>query len=107
MIGRTLTMDGCYLCAMAKAEAGRMLTSVDAKGRFVLPEEVRRRLGVRGGGVLLLGRTPYGTYELVPPSLVPKDQRWFYHPGMQAQLARAEADFAAGRSKTTRTPQEA
>jgi AbrB family looped-hinge helix DNA binding protein len=81
--------------------------TVDAKGRATLPEEVRRSLGIRGGDVLLLERTPHGTYELVPASLVPKDQLWFYHPEMQARVARAEADFAAGRSTKTRTLKEA
>ena len=38
---------------------------------------------------------------------IPKDQRWFYHPEMQAQIARSEADFAAGRATWTKTPEEA
>lgn len=84
-----------------------MFVTVDGKGRATLPEEVRRSLGIRGGDVLLLERTPRGTYELVPASLVPKDQLWFYHPEMQARVARAEADFAAGRSTKTRTLKEA
>jgi AbrB family looped-hinge helix DNA binding protein len=81
--------------------------TVDAKGRATLPDEVRRSLGIRGGDVLLLERTQFGTYELVPVSLIPKDQLWFYHPEMQARIARAEADFAAGRYTVTRTPEEA
>jgi AbrB family looped-hinge helix DNA binding protein len=81
--------------------------TVDAKGRATLPDEVRRSLGIRGGDVLLLERTRFGTYELVPVSLIPKDQLWFYHPEMQARIARAEADFAAGRSTKTRTLKEA
>jgi AbrB family looped-hinge helix DNA binding protein len=81
--------------------------TVDAKGRATLPEEVRRSLGIRTGDVLLLERTQFGTYELVPVSLIPKDQLWFYHPEMQARIARAEADFAAGRSTKTRTLKEA
>jgi len=84
-----------------------VFVTVDAKGRATLPEDVRRTLGIRGGDVLLLERTPHGTYELVPASLVPKDQLWFYHPEMQARIARAEASLAEGRSTTTRTLQEA
>jgi AbrB family looped-hinge helix DNA binding protein len=84
-----------------------VFVTIDAKGRATLPEEVRRSLGIRGGDVLLLERTPHGTYELVPASLIPNDQLWFYHPEMQARIARAEADFAAGRYTTTRTPEEA
>lgn len=84
-----------------------VFVTVDAKGRATLPEDVRRSLGLRGGDVLLLERTPHGTYELVPASLIPNDQLWFYHPEMQARVARAEADFAEGRSTTTRTLKEA
>jgi AbrB family looped-hinge helix DNA binding protein len=95
--------------AKAKAEQSDrpLYVTVDAKGRATLPEEVRRGLGLRGGDLLLLERTQFGTYELVPANLVPKDQLWFYHPEMQARIARAEADFAAGRFTTTRTPEEA
>ena len=35
------------------------------------------------------------------------DQRWFRHPEMQARIVEAEADFAAGRSVRTTTPEEA
>ena len=38
---------------------------------------------------------------------VPDDQRWFYHPEMQARMAQAERDFAEGRSIRTETPDEA
>jgi hypothetical protein len=38
---------------------------------------------------------------------VPKDQLWFYHPEMQAQIARAEDDFASGRCTWTKTPEQA
>jgi hypothetical protein len=38
---------------------------------------------------------------------IPKDQRWFYHPEMQARIARAEEDFATGRFTRTNTPEEA
>ena len=84
-----------------------LYVTVDAKGRATLPEEVRRGLGLRGGDLLLLNRTQFGTYELVPASLVPNDQLWFYHPEMQARIARAEASIAEGRSTKTRTLEEA
>ena len=78
--------------------------SLDKKGRATLPEEVRSALGVRGGDLVILERTERGTYELVPASLVPRDQLWFHHPEMQARVARAEADFAEDRSTRTATP---
>lgn len=38
---------------------------------------------------------------------VPKGQRWFHHPEMQARVAQAERDFAEGRSTRTETLDEA
>ena len=81
--------------------------SLDKKGRATLPEEVRSALGVGAGDLLLLERTERGTYELVPASLVPKDQLWFHHPEMQRRIARAEAEFARGRATRTDTPEAA
>lgn len=52
-------------------------------------------------------RTRWGTFELVPATLVPSDQLWFHHPEMQARLTQAEEDFAQGRSTRTETPEEA
>jgi AbrB family looped-hinge helix DNA binding protein len=81
--------------------------TVDAKGRATLPEEVRRELGLEGGDFLLLEKTERGTFELVPATLIPRDQLWFHHPEMQARIAEAEADLREGRFTRTETPEEA
>ena len=81
--------------------------TLDPKGRATFPEEVRRALAVGPGDLILLERTERGTFELVPATLVPNDQLWFHHPEMQARIARAEKDFAEGRSSRTQTPDEA
>ncbi len=81
--------------------------TLDPKGRTTLPEEVRAALGVEPGDLILLERTDRGTFELVPATLVPKDQLWFHHPDMQARVARAERDLAESRSTRTQTPEEA
>jgi bifunctional DNA-binding transcriptional regulator/antitoxin component of YhaV-PrlF toxin-antitoxin module len=83
--------------------------NVDKRGRGTLPEEVRRDLGLENEdtNLVLLEKTPHGTYELVPATLVPKDQLWFHHPEMRRRLEEAEADFRAGRSTHTETPDEA
>lgn len=81
--------------------------TLDQKGRATLPEEVRKALGVEAGDFILLERTDRGTFELVPATLVPNDQLWFHHPEIQTRVARAEADFAEGRSTRTNTPEEA
>ena len=88
------------------ASAPTFLT-LDKKGRTTLPEEVREALGVGAGDFVLLERTDRGTYELVPATLVPTDQLWFHHPAMRSRTARAEEDFAKGRSVKTSTPEEA
>jgi len=74
--------------------------TVDRRGRGTLPEEVRRDLGIgtEDTTLVILERTERGTYELVPASLVPNDQLWFYHPEMQKRIARAEDEFREGRS---------
>ena len=81
--------------------------SLDRKGRATLPEEVRASLGLGPGDFVLLERTERGTYELVPAALVPRDQLWFHHPNMQKRIRKAEADIAEGRTKVTRSAEEA
>jgi bifunctional DNA-binding transcriptional regulator/antitoxin component of YhaV-PrlF toxin-antitoxin module len=83
--------------------------NIDKRGRSTLPEEVRRDLGIEGneGALVILEKTPRGTYELVPAALVPRDQLWFHHSKMRERLEEAEADFRAGRSTRAETPEEA
>lgn len=81
--------------------------TLDKKGRATLPEEVRSVLGVGAGDLILLEPTGHGTFEMVPASLVPKDQLWFHHPEVRERVESAEADFAAGRAVRTETPEEA
>jgi AbrB family looped-hinge helix DNA binding protein len=81
--------------------------TLDDKGRATLPEEVREDLGAGPGDLLLLERTHYGTYEIVPAALVPKDQLWFHHPEMRGRVEEAETEFRAGIGEGTRTPRDA
>jgi hypothetical protein len=43
----------------------------------------------------------------VPAKAMPMEQRWFHTSEMKARIARAEEDFAAGRSTRTTTLEEA
>jgi len=86
---------------------GVAFLTVDKKGRTTFPEEVRLALGLEAGDLVLLEQTERGTFELIPASLVPRDQLWFHHPEMRARVARAEADLAEGRLTRTKTPEEA
>lgn len=82
--------------------------TIDRRGRGTFPEEVRRELGLDDEtNLLILEKTPRGTYELVPVALIPKDQMWFHHPEMQERIEQAEADFREGRVTYTETPEEA
>jgi bifunctional DNA-binding transcriptional regulator/antitoxin component of YhaV-PrlF toxin-antitoxin module len=83
--------------------------TVDKRGRNTLPEAVRRDLGIgeEDTTLVILEKTDRGTYELVPASLVPKDQLWFHHPEMERRVVEAEADFREGRSTSVETPEEA
>jgi len=80
--------------------------AVDKRGRNTLPEDVRRDLGIGGEEttLVILEKTGHGTYELVPASLVPKEQLWFHHPEMASRIAQAEVDFREGRSTRAETP---
>lgn len=81
--------------------------TLDKKGRATLPEEVRSALGVGAGDLILLERTDHGTYEMIPASLVPKDQLWFHHSEMRKRVREAEADFENRTAVRTETPEGA
>ena len=81
--------------------------TLDGKGRATLPEVVRESLGLIPGDLVLLEKTDRGTYELVPASLVPRDQLWFHHPAVRRRVEAGEADVAAGRVSSAATPEGA
>ena len=81
-------------------------TTVGEKGRLTLPDDVRKRLGVGRGDVLLIEMTDNGTAELIPVALVPKDQLWFAHPEIQARVTEALEDIESGRATEVRTASE-
>ena len=70
--------------------------TVDKKGRANLPEEVSEALGGGPGAFVLRDRPAAGGYELVAAELLPRDQRWFYHPEMQERLRAAEQEIRSG-----------
>ena len=80
--------------------------TVDAKGRTVLPQRVRRELGLEEGAQMRVERTDDGEVKLVPAVLVPRDQLYFHTPEMRARLSRAEASFENGTSTRTNGEEE-
>jgi bifunctional DNA-binding transcriptional regulator/antitoxin component of YhaV-PrlF toxin-antitoxin module len=79
---------------------------VDKRGRAIFPDAVRRDLGLseEEATLVILARTPRGTYEMVPASMVPKDQPWFRHTEMHRDIAEAETDFLGGRRPAATRP---
>ena len=71
---------------------------VGDKGRVTLPESVRKHLGVEEGDELGVELSADGTAELVPLALIPRDQVWFAHSGMQERISEALGDIRAGRT---------
>lgn len=79
---------------------------VSGKGRVTIPKRLRERLGLEEGDTVMFS-VREGRLELVPMSIVPRDQVWFYSEEMQERVARAEAEIAAGETTTIRSPEEA
>ena len=60
---------------------------------------MREALGVGPGDFVLLERTAGGGFGLVAAELVPKDQKWFYHPEMQDRIRAAEGEILSGTTR--------
>ncbi len=75
------------------------LLTMQARGTFVLPADVRRRLHLDGPEAQIkLIEQDDGSIELVPVVTVPADQAWFWTERWQAMEREADADIAAGRT---------
>lgn len=75
-----------------------VVVPVSSKGRVTLPDEVRRHIGLETGDYLLIDLSEDAKATLVSAAVLPKDQVWFTHPDVQARLAEAHDDIAAGRT---------
>jgi bifunctional DNA-binding transcriptional regulator/antitoxin component of YhaV-PrlF toxin-antitoxin module len=75
------------------------LLTVQSRGTFVLPADLRRRLHLdQPDAQLKLIEQDDGRLELVPVVTVPADQAWFWTDRWQAMEREADADVAAGRT---------
>lgn len=77
---------------------GQLTVTVGDKGRITLSEEVRSHLRVSEGDVVLIELAENGIAQMVPATLIPRDQVWFAHPEMQSRIREAHGDIAAGRT---------
>src|SRR5579884_4091845 len=72
------------------------IVSVNAQGRMTIPASIRRQLGIEGEGTLIVD-VDDGKIIARPGVVIPAEDAWYYTPEHQEQLARAEAEYAAGR----------
>lgn len=90
---------------MTAATAGPEYAQISGKGRVTIPKRLRERLGLNEGDTVMV-RVSEGRLELVPMSMVPRDQVWFYSEEMQERVAEAEVEIAEGETSTVSSPDE-
>jgi AbrB family looped-hinge helix DNA binding protein len=69
-----------------------------AKRQVTIPHRISKALQLRKGDHLLL-RLVDRRVEMIPASLIPKDQLWFWTSEWQKKEREADEDIAAGRVK--------
>lgn len=90
---------------MTTRTGGQEYAQISGKGRVTIPKKLRERLGLNEGDTVMV-RITEGRLELVPMSMVPRDQVWFYAEEMQERVAEAEAEIGEGETTTVSSPEE-
>lgn len=70
-------------------------TIVRDRGLVTLPQQIREQLKVHSGDHLL-ATVEDGRIVLIPATLIPKEQAWFWEPEWQAGEREADAEILAG-----------
>jgi AbrB family looped-hinge helix DNA binding protein len=83
---------------MASHDLDPTLVQLDPRGRITIPKSARSALDLDEGANLML-RAVGDRLELVPMTLVPRDQSWFYRDAVQARVSEASRDVEAGRTE--------
>ena len=73
--------------------------AIRRKGIVTIPEAIREELDLHEGDHLV-ATVEGGRLVLIPASVTPDDQAWFWTPEWQAGEREADADLAAGRFET-------
>ena len=76
-----------------------------AKNQVTIPHRISKALRLRKGDHMLM-RLVGGRVEMIPASLVPKDQLWFWTPEWQKKEREADEDIARGRVKEFESVEE-
>jgi antitoxin MazE len=71
---------------------------VGARHQVTIPSRISKALKLKKGDHVPM-RLVGTRVELVPASLIPKDQLWFWTPEWQAKEREADEDIAQGRLK--------
>ena len=71
---------------------------VGAKQQLTIPRRISKALRIKKGDYMLM-RLVDDRVEMIPASLVPKDQRWFWTPEWQKKEREADEYLARGRFK--------
>ncbi len=76
-----------------------------SKHEITIPRRVSKALKLKKGDYLLL-RLVDRRVEMIPVSLIPKDQLWFWTPEWQKKEREADEDIAQGRVKEFESVEE-
>jgi bifunctional DNA-binding transcriptional regulator/antitoxin component of YhaV-PrlF toxin-antitoxin module len=71
---------------------------VGAKHQVTIPRRISKALRLKRGDHMLM-RLVGRRVEMIPVSLIPKDQLWFWTPEWQKMEREADEDIARGRVK--------
>lgn len=74
-------------------------TVIRGKGQLTIPADIRAAARLEEGDPIEVELTPEGIL-LRPHKVIDSTQAWFWTPSWQAGEAEAEADIAAGRTRT-------
>ncbi len=78
---------------------------IGTKNRFTLPHRISKALRLKEGDQMLM-RLVEQRIQLIPTSLLPKDQLWFWTPEWQRKEREADEDIARGRFKESTSVDE-
>jgi bifunctional DNA-binding transcriptional regulator/antitoxin component of YhaV-PrlF toxin-antitoxin module len=78
---------------------------VGAKHQVTIPHRISRALGLRKGDHMLM-RLVGRRVEMIPASLIPKDQLWFWTPEWQKKEREVDEALARGDFKETDSVEE-
>ena len=71
---------------------------ISARRRIAIPSRIAKALRLKKGDHMLM-RMVGQRVEMIPASLIPKDQLWFWTPEWQKREREADEDIAQGRVK--------